>query len=63
LRHLFQAREILAPVLATMHNLYFYQSLMQGIRRALADLRFPAYAAAVLQRWRAGEQARLAEIR
>ena len=36
LRHLFQAREILGPTLATIHNLHFYQELMAGIRAAIA---------------------------
>ena len=35
LRHLFQAGEILAMRLCVMHNLYFYNRLMQRIRDAL----------------------------
>ena len=35
LRHLFKAEEILAMRLAVMHNLYFYNELMQKIRDAL----------------------------
>ena len=35
LRHLFKAEEILAMRLAVMHNLYFYNKLMQRIRDAL----------------------------
>ena len=37
LRHLFKAEEILALRLAVMHNLYFYNRLMERIRRALDD--------------------------
>ncbi len=37
LRHLYTSREILASVLNTHHNLYYYQQLMAGIRRALED--------------------------
>lgn len=36
LRHLFQSGEMLAPILATQHNLYFYLDLMRRIREAIA---------------------------
>ena len=32
LRHLFKAKEMLGMRLAVMHNLYFYNTLMQKIR-------------------------------
>lgn len=35
LRHLFKANEMLAMRLAVMHNLYFYNNLMEDIRNAL----------------------------
>jgi queuine tRNA-ribosyltransferase len=35
LRHLFVANEILASVLATIHNLCFYHRLMAGMRAAI----------------------------
>lgn len=35
LRHLFKANEMLAMRLAVMHNLYFYNTLMERIREAL----------------------------
>ena len=35
LRHLFKANEMLAMRLAVMHNLYFYNNLMEKIREAL----------------------------
>ena len=35
LRHLFQSREPLAILLATMHNLRFYLDLMARLRRAI----------------------------
>ena len=35
IRHLFVAEEMLAMRLAVMHNLYFYNKLMQRIRDAL----------------------------
>ena len=40
LRHLYKSNEILASVLNTHHNLYYYQQLMAGIRQALEDGRF-----------------------
>lgn len=35
IRHLFKAREMLAMRLSVLHNLYFYNELMQKIRDAL----------------------------
>ena len=43
LRHLFKAEEMLALRLAVAHNLYFYNSLMSEIRRALDEGRFEAF--------------------
>ena len=37
LRHLYTSGEILASVLNTQHNLYYYQQLMAGIRQALKN--------------------------
>jgi queuine tRNA-ribosyltransferase len=37
LRHLQQANEILGARLATIHNLHYYQRLMQGLRQAIAE--------------------------
>ena len=37
LRHLFQARELLAYRLLTIHNLTYYQDLMAGLREAVAS--------------------------
>ncbi|MDI6778712.1 MAG: tRNA guanosine(34) transglycosylase Tgt [Bacteroidota bacterium] len=39
-RHLFQAREILALQLATIHNLYFYQWLVREARKAITQNRY-----------------------
>lgn len=36
LRHLFEAQELLAMRLATIHNLYFLESLMRQVRSAIA---------------------------
>jgi queuine tRNA-ribosyltransferase len=62
IRHLFQAREILGPTLATIHNLHFYQELMSGIRLAIEEDRFTDHAARVSGRWTDGERARLEEV-
>ena len=35
LKHLDRCREMLGPHLATVHNLFFYQSLMKGLRQAI----------------------------
>ncbi len=43
LRHLFRCNEILASRLNTIHNLYYYQSLMRGIREAIVQNRFESY--------------------
>lgn len=40
LRHLYMAGEILASVLNTIHNLFFYTRLMNDMRAAIAELRF-----------------------
>ena len=40
IRHLFKANEQLAGRLAVMHNLYFYNTLMERIREALDEGRF-----------------------
>ena len=36
LRHLFMAREMLGPILVTIHNLHFFTSFMSGIRDAIS---------------------------
>ena len=43
LHHLFKAGEILGQTLATIHNLHFYQQLMEDIRQAIAGHRFAAF--------------------
>jgi len=45
LRHLFVAGEMLAMRLAVMHNLYFYNELMERIRSALEEGTFGAFRA------------------
>jgi len=43
LRHLLKAGETLALRLCVMHNLYFYNTLMENIRAALEEGRFEAF--------------------
>ena len=43
IRHLFKAKEMLAMRLCVMHNLYFYNHLMEEIRLALDEDRFDAF--------------------
>ncbi len=43
IRHLFKAQEMLAMRLCVMHNLYFYNSLMQKIRDALDNDTFEQF--------------------
>jgi queuine tRNA-ribosyltransferase len=43
IRHLFKAKEMLAMRLCVMHNLYYYNNLMTGIRTALDDGRFAEF--------------------
>ncbi len=62
IRHLFKASEILGPTLATMHNLFFYQELMAGIRGALEAGGFKPFAREVTRRWQEGEMARLERV-
>ena len=46
LHHLDRCGEILAPMLASVHNLHFYATLMAGVRDALENGTFAAFAAA-----------------
>ena len=43
IRHLFKAKEMLAMRLCVMHNLWFYNHLMEEIRLALDEDRFAAF--------------------
>ncbi len=43
IRHLFKAKEMLAQRLCVLHNLYFYNNLMQEIRDALDNGTFAEY--------------------
>lgn len=55
LHHLFRAAEILGPMLLTIHNLTYYQSLMQGARAAIMGGGYAAYCDATRAGWAAGD--------
>jgi len=49
LKHLDKCGEMLGPRLATIHNLYYYQELMRGMREAIEEGRFEAWVAEFYQ--------------
>ena len=48
IRHLFKAKEMLGMRLCVLHNLYFYNKMMEEIRDAIEEHRFAEYKAAKL---------------
>jgi queuine tRNA-ribosyltransferase len=54
LRHLFQAGEILAPRLTTLHSINFFMQLMDQMRRALAEGRFSSWKREFLESYGSG---------
>ncbi len=60
LRHLDKCQEMLGARLNTIHNLYYYLSLMQGIRDAIANSQLAEFVKA-FYRLRAGQSSSLAE--
>jgi len=62
LHHLFNARELLAYRLATIHNLRFVSKLMQNMREAILDGTFGSFKDEFLSNYQpTDEQARLAQ--
>jgi len=51
IRHLFKAKEMLAMRLCVLHNLYFYNKLMEEIRAALDGGYFKQYKKQKLEEW------------
>ena len=51
IRHLFLAGEMLGPILASIHNLTFYQRLVSRLRRAIFEGRFAAERRDLLERF------------
>ena len=56
LHHLDRCGEMLSGQLNTIHNLYFYQQLMRGIREAIAEQRFADFSAAFVARYGEGRR-------
>ncbi|MHC9544810.1 MAG: tRNA guanosine(34) transglycosylase Tgt [Vulcanimicrobiota bacterium] len=54
LRHLFMAEEMLGPWLATYHNLYFLNSLVEAMRTAIEEKRFVKYREEFISRYNQG---------
>ncbi len=48
LHHLFAANEILSAILTSLHNVRFYQRLVQGARQAILDRRYDGFRRAFL---------------
>jgi queuine tRNA-ribosyltransferase len=51
LHHLFQADEMLGPILLSEHNIAYYLRLMQEARAAIQRGEFAAFQSACLARW------------
>ena len=51
IRHLFVAREMLGPILLSIHNLSFYQDLLRKLREAILQDRSAEFRANLLARW------------
>src|SRR5690554_3842357 len=56
IRHLFKAKEMLALRLCVLHNLYFYNKLMEDIRTALDEGRFHEFKEKKLADWSRGQE-------
>ena len=54
LRHLFMSKEILASRLNTLHNLYYYLTLMQGLRQAIESDAFEQFRGEFYQKRKPG---------
>ena len=51
IRHLFNAGEILGPVLATIHNIHFFMKLMQEIRESIKKDKFVSWSGGFLSKY------------
>ena len=54
LKHLDRCKEMLGSHLATVHNLYFYQQLMEGLRKAIENERLEEFAQGFLETYSSG---------
>lgn len=57
LRHLFMAGEMLGPMLLSLHNLTYYQRLLERTRQAIAADRFEPFRAERLAGWNGAAEA------
>jgi queuine tRNA-ribosyltransferase len=55
LHHLIRSGELLGMMLLSWANIAYYQSLMQGIRAAIAERRFAEFSAATKELWHRGD--------
>ena len=55
LKHLFDANEILGQILATIHNIAFYQSLALKAQKAIANHEFTLFKQRFLNEYRQGK--------
>lgn len=55
IRHLFKAKEMLAMRLCVLHNLYFYNKLMEDIRTAIENGNFSEFKEQRLREWKSGD--------
>jgi len=56
LRHLYQSSEILASILNTYHNIYFYLDIMKKIRQSIAFDKFNEFKDSFLERYMASSR-------
>lgn len=57
LRHLYKNDEILSSMLASYHNLYFLNSLVKDIRKAINEDRFPQFKDSFMRRYKGAASA------
>ena len=55
LRHLFVSHELTSYYLNTLHNLFFYMTFLQNIRRSIADGTFQQFYEDFMSRWKGGD--------
>jgi len=55
LRHLFMAGEMLGPILLSIHNITYYQRLLNGAREAILEDRFEQFLRDKREGWSGGE--------
>jgi queuine tRNA-ribosyltransferase len=55
IRHFFNVGEMLGPILLSLHNITFYQRLMESIRRRIEDGCFAGWAEEQIRFWRSFE--------